>query len=178
MATDTDALPPFLQTQLGGALLRAQRWLAGARAALAALVGGAYFFPWHVVHRTTFSFAHLADAEPVRDTGEVSVCTGYAHYQGSLAAPLLAVALVAVALLGLLRPRLWMALLLELLGIGLCVGMVRALFEVLAHLGDRVEVTWGQVLFDACFLLLAFLYVAGPLVQSALAARSRRASVA
>lgn len=178
MLTDEGALPPFLQTRLGGASLRAQRWFAGARAALAALVGGAYFLPWHAVHRTTFSFAHLVDAEPIHDTGEVSICTGYAHYHGSLAAPLLAAALVGVALVGLLRPRLWMALLFELIGIGLCAGVVRVLFEVLAHLGDRVEVTWGQVLFDACFLLLGLLYVAGPLVQSALAARGRRAPVA
>jgi len=180
MVTDTAAntLPPFIQTQLGGAPLRAQRWFAGARAALAALAGGAYFLPWHVVHRTNFSFANLADSAPIHDTGEISVCTGYSHYQGSLAAPLLAVALVGIALVGLRRPRLWMALLFEVIGIGLCVGLVGALFEILPHMGDRIEVVWGQTFFDACSLVLAFLYVAGPVVQSALAARSRRRPVA
>lgn len=187
MLPEEAALPSFFQTRLAGALLRVQRSLAGARGAFAALAAGAYFLVWHLVHRTNAGDGlgclftpdcHPGSvAMPIHDTGESFVCTGYLHFNGSLAVPVLAVALAVTALLGLLRPRLWVALLLEVVGLALCIGIGYALLDILSHMFDRVEKLWGERLFNACFLLLVLSYVIGPALQSILVARNQRGSV-
>jgi hypothetical protein len=183
MVAEDATPPPFFQARLEGSLRRAQVWLAGARAALAVVVAGTYFLAWHVVHRTSagdgigcmFSpDCHPGPSEPIHDTGESFVCTGYAHYHGSVVVPLLAVALIGVALVGLRRSRLWATLLLEGAGLALCGGMLFGLFEILAHLFDRVETLSGERVFNVSYCLLVLSFVLGPAVQCLMVARSRR----
>ncbi|MEP7126788.1 MAG: hypothetical protein ABJE95_38010, partial [Byssovorax sp.] len=155
------------------------------RAGVALVAAGAYFLDWHVVHATSageglgclFSpDCHPGPSEPVHDTGQSFVCTGYLHYHGSVVVPLLAVALAGVALVGLRRSRLSLALLFEAVGLGLCGGMVYGLFEIFTHMFDRIEPLRGEKLFNVALLVLVLSYVLGPAAQCLLVARSRRAA--
>jgi hypothetical protein len=175
--------PPFFRAYATGSARRAQLWLAGGRAALALLTAGAYFLSWHVVHATSagegiaclFSpDCHPGPSEPAHDTGASFVCTGYSHHHGAVVVPLLAVALAAVALLGLRRSRLSLTLLLEVAGLGLCGGIVYGLFEMFEHMFDRIEPLWGERLFNVGLLLLVLSYVLGPAAHCLLIARGRR----
>jgi hypothetical protein len=183
--TDIATPPPFFQAYAEGAPRRFQVGLALARSGLAAIAAGAYFLGWHVVHKTNageglgciFSpDCHPGPSEPIHDTGESFVCTGYQHYHGSVIVPALAVALAAVALSGLLRFKLRLTLLFEVVGLGICAGVVYGLFEILTHMFDRVEPLWGERIFNVAFLLIVLSYVLGPAVQCLLVARSRRAA--
>jgi hypothetical protein len=185
MSPDAATPPPFFQAHAVGAQRRIQIWIAGGRALLALLAAGAYFLAWHVVHKTSAGEGlgclfnpdcHPGPSEPVHDTGESFVCTGYLHHHGSVVVPLLAVALAAVALLGLRRVKLGWTLLLEVAGLGLCGGIVYGLFEIFEHMFDRIELLWGEKLFNVALLLIVLSYVLGPAAQCLLVARGRRAA--
>lgn len=183
MLPDDAVPPPFFQAYAVSAQRRVQIWLAGARAALAVVVAGAYFLGWHVVHKTNagdgigciFSAdCHPGPSGPIHDTGESFVCTGYMHYHESVIVPLLAAALAAVALAGIRRWKLSFVLLFEVAGLGICGGVVYAMFEILTHMFDRLEPLRGETVFNVAFMLLVLSYVLGPAVQCLLVARGRR----
>jgi hypothetical protein len=180
---DAATPPPFFQAHVAEPLRRVQKGIAVARAVVAIVVAGAYFLAWHVVHKTNagegigclFSpDCHPGPSQPIHDTGESFVCTGDLHYHGSVLVPVLAFALAAVALSGLRRSKLALTLLFEVVGLGLCAGVVYALFEIFTHMFDRIEPLWGEKVFNVGLLLLVLSYVLGPAVQCLLVARSRR----
>jgi hypothetical protein len=132
-----------------------RRWL---EVNLAAVAAGAFFLPWHTVHKTNalegfslFGPASTAQPPPVHDTGEWFTCTGFSHYDSAVL-PLLLGALVVVCVVARDRPALPWSPLKVALGVAIAAYTVYA--KLLAHMFDRVETHPPEPLFAAAVVAL------------------------
>ncbi len=155
-------------------------WL---RVTLAFAATAVYFVPWHRVYETDagarmaaiFNCQGARGSGPARDTGVTWLCSGYAHFDEAVTIPLLGVALVVVGCLALFRWGPWRAALQDLVGIGLCAGLLAGSFQLFAHMFERVEQWGGEHVFHGSVLGLALLWLAGPVGRFVVRRRGRAA---
>jgi hypothetical protein len=153
---------PLRDVRLQGGMLVFVRFVAALRMLAAMALMVTYFQTWHVVYEVrqpsiaiaTEPSSTAATDQAAVETGKVTTCTGYSHYDHKLWAPALAAAIFAIAYLLYSKPTLSSGMLSAGATMLASFLIFRVTFDM-KHMFDRVEPHLPQALFGMAFIILA-----------------------
>lgn len=152
---------PLRDVRLAGGMLAFVRFIAVARMLAAMALMVTYFQTWHVVYEVRQPSIGLTTTEPnaatdqaAVETGKVTTCTGYSHYDHKLWAPGLGAIIFALGYFLYAKPSLSSGMLSAAGTMLMSFLIFRATFDM-RHMFDRVEPHLPQALFGMAFIILA-----------------------